>query len=555
VPAPRGAIFDRNGELIADNVPGYALSFLPAPRDSIRRKLEFIAPLLGMRPERVEQLMTRRNQLPGQPLVVANELSFDQVSALEERRVQLPGMVIEMQPKRHYPAGDVVAHLVGYVGEISETELARPEYEGAVPGQVIGKAGLERQYESLLGGRPGARFVEVDARGRIVGEFEARKTVEPTAGQDLHLFLDLDLQRWIAHIFPDTMKGALVAIEPGTGHVLAMYSNPGYDPNDFVGGISPSLWRQLNTDQRKPLLHRSTTGLYPPGSTFKLFTAALGLELGVVDPKAYMPIPCRGGMQYGNRYFRCWYRNGHGALDMAGAIQNSCNVYFYQLGLKIGLDRMLEEATRLGFSTRTGIDLPVERAGNFPNGPQWYKKRFGWAPTPTEVLSLAIGQGANDQSPLKMAQLYAALGGDGTIPPPRLAAEGPVVGEGLNLHISKENLATLREGMRRVTAPGGTAGMSALEHWDFVGKTGTSQNPQGADHGWFTGLAGPKGGEPEIAIAAIVEHGLHGSTAAQYAAKAADYYLRRKHGMAIDSIQTLREHMLVGRPTPWAQWR
>jgi penicillin-binding protein 2 len=458
-----------------------------------------------------------------------------------------------MQPKRYYPAGSVVGHLVGYVGEVDELELARPEFSDYLPGQTIGKAGLERQYETLLVGEPGTRYVEVDAMGRIVGELQARPQVDPVPGQDIHLTIDLELQRWVARIFPDSMRGALVAIEPRTGEVLAMYSNPAYDPNDFVGGISAELWRQLNEDEAKPLLHRAATGLYPPGSTFKIFTAALGLELGVVDPLAVMPIPCRGGMQYGDRYFRCWDRNGHGALDMMGAIQHSCNVYFYQLGLKIGLERLLSEATRLGFSTATGIDLPVEQRGNFPDGPGWYRRRFGWMPTPTEVLSLAIGQGANDQTALKMAEFFAALAGDGRVPAPRLARNAPER-EGLNLSIDPAHLTLLREGLRRVTATGGTGQMAALEHWAFIGKSGTSQNPHGKDHGWFAAMAGPKGGEPEIALAMILEFGERGSTVAQYVAKTADYYLRRKYEMPTDTIQTLREHLLTGRPAPWA-WR
>jgi penicillin-binding protein 2 len=498
--------------------------------------------------------MLRRDKNAGNPLIVATNLTFDQLAALEEWRAFIPGLVVEMQPKRYYPEGSMVGHLVGDVGEVNEAELARPEFSEYAPGQSIGKAGLERQYEELLAGTPGTRYVEVDALGRILGELQAGSLVPPIPGEEIHLYLDLDLQRWVARIFPDTMRGALVAIEPRTGEVLAMYSNPGYDPNDFVGGIRADDWRRLNSDEAKPLLHRAATGLYPPGSTFKVFTAALGLELKVIDPNSVMPIPCRGGMQYGNRYFRCWDRNGHGAVNLAGALQHSCNVYFYQLGLKIGLDRFLKEATRLGFSTRTGIDLPVEQRGNFPDSPEWFRRRFGWLPTPTEILSLAIGQGPNDQTPLKMAHFFAALAGDGSVPAPRLS-EHTVIGAELNLNIVPEHLAILREGLRRVTRPGGTAGGSALEHWDLMGKTGTSQNPHGKSHSWFAAMAGPKGGDPEIALAMILEFGESGSTAAQYVAKTADYYLRRRYDMPIDTIQTYREHLLAGRPARWAEQR
>jgi len=550
--APRGAIFDRHGEIVAENVPGYSLALLPGHRDSIRARLDRLAPILGLSEAAIEKLMARRSKAPGQPLLIASDLTFDQLASLEEMRAFLPGMMIEMQPKRHYPAGPVIGHLVGYVAEISEDELERPEFDDYLPGQMIGKAGLERQYESLLAGQQGTRYVEVDAMGRIVGELPDWTRVRPVPGRDLELTLDLELQRWVARIFPDSLRGALAAVEPKTGEVLALYSNPSFDPNDFVGGISPERWRELNEDPAKPLLHRAVAGLYPPGSTFKIFTAALALDLGVVDPRAVMPIPCRGGMQYGGRYFRCWKREGHGSLDMAGAIQHSCNVYFYQLGLKIGLERLLLEATRLGFSSPTGIDLPVERKGNFPDGPEWYKRRFGWLPTSTEVLSLAIGQGANDQTALKMATFFAALGGGGRIPAPRLARHLEPK-PGMDLEIAPQHMAILLEGLRRVTAPGGTAHLAALEHWDFIGKTGTSQNPHGKDHGWFAALAGPRGGEPEIAIAVIVEAGEKGSISAQYAAKVADYYLRRKYGMEPDTIQTLREYLLAGRSTQWAR--
>src|SRR5690606_35855246 len=300
-----------------------------------------------------------------------------------------------------------------------------------------------------------------------------------------------------------------------------------------VGGVEAGYWRELNTDDGRPLLHRAAAGLYPPGSTFKLATAAIALELKLLDPKAVMPIPCRGGMQYGNRYFRCWEPRGHGSLNLADAIANSCNVYFYQVGIQIGLERFLREASRLGFTRKTGVDLPaeLESAGTFPDEPEWWRRRFGYNATPTEVLSIAVGQGPNDQTPLKMRHFAAALAGDGRLPPPRIAADSAPPGpeEGINLNIAAENLAHIREGMRRVVAPKGTAHLSSLEHWELLGKTGTSQNPHGKDHAWFIGIAGPKGGAPEIALAAIVEFGESGSrTAAPLVAKAADYYLRRK---------------------------
>ncbi len=552
LPAPRGTIYDRNGRIIADNMPGYTLSLLPAPTDSLERTLERLAPLVSLPPDGVAAALARHRRAPAFPVVVATDLSFDQVSRLEERRDMLPGIFIDMRPKRRYTGGPAIAHLVGYTAEISERELGEAEFAGYTQGQQVGKAGLEREYQHLLAGKPGFRYVKVDARGHLVGRFRPRPQQPPVPGQDLHLYLDLPLQEFVAHIFPDSMRGAIVAMEPGTGHVLAIYSKPAYDPNDFIGGVSTKVWRGLRDDPAKPLLQRASAGLYPPGSTFKLATAAIGLELGVIDAKAVMPIPCRGGMQFGDRYFRCWDRKGHGFVTLPDAIKLSCDVYFYQLGLKIGLDRFTAEGTRLGFSEKTGIDLPVERAGNFPDSPDWYRRHFGWKPTSAEVLSLAIGQGPNDQTPLKMAQFYAALAADGRVRSPRIAAVGDS-GQVWDLHISKESLGWLREGLRRVVASGGTAGLSRLEHWDLLGKTGTAQNSHGADHAWFVGMAGPRGGDPEVVVAALVEAGAHGSEAAQYAAKAADYYLREKYHMPIDTIQTLKEHLLAGKPAPWAQ--
>lgn len=556
LPAPRGTILDRGGRIMADNVPGYALSLLPAPADSLERSLERLAPYLDLTPEGIQSMLERQRRHPQQQLVVSTDISFDRVSAIEERRPMFPEVLIEMRPKRHYPAGPAAAHLVGYVGEISETELMDTTWSGYVAGRLIGKSGVERQHERDLSGRAGVRYVEVDALGRIVGDYPHQDEVAPIPGNPVRLNVDLELQRWIARILPDTLRGAVAAIEPETGAVLALYSTPPFDPTEFVGNVSHARWRELRQDSARRLLDRSISGVYPPGSTWKLATAAIALELGVVDPEATLPMPCRGGMRYGNRYFRCWESTGHGSLKLAEAIQHSCNVYFYQVGLQIGLQRLLEEGVRLGFRAPTGVDLPAERAGTFPDGLEWYERRFGWAPTEAEVLSLAIGQGANDQSVLKMAHFFAALATDGTVPAPRVAADAPADSTGgLNLRISPENLEWLREGMRRVTGPGGTAYGSALEHWDWMGKSGTSQNSQGEDHGWFVGIAGPRGKPAEIVVAVAIEAGQRGSDIAQYAAKASDYYLRKKHGMSIDTIQTLREHWNSGRPARWAVWR
>jgi penicillin-binding protein 2 len=554
VPPPRGAILDRYGELIAGSVPGYTLMLLPASRDSLRTKLRGLAPILNLAPERIESLLERQRRTPHQPLVVSSNLTFEQVSAIEEQRARMPGILIDTSPKRYYPAGPAVAHLVGYLSEIGEKELDQPEFAGYRQGRYIGKAGLERQYELMLGGQPGTRFVEQDALGRVRGEFAPRPQLPPVPGQDLHLYVDAGLQEYMRRIFPAGKRGAMAAVEPRTGHVLALFSTPAYDPNDFAGGISGEQWTKLATDPERPLLPRALAGLYAPGSTFKLATAAAALELGVLDPLGYMPQACRGSYYYGNRFFRCWQQNGsHGFLNLPDAIRNSCNVYFYQVGLRVGLEQLIHRVNRMGFSSRTGIDLPNEVAGVYPNELDWYRRRLGYQPRTAEVLSLAIGQGPNDQTVLTMAQFFAALAGDGRVGPLRVAVEAPVdENGGVDLGISKENLAWLRDGLRRTVAPGGTAWRSSLEHWELSGKTGTAQNPHGNAHGWFVGMAGPWGEEPEIVVAAIVEAGESGSgAAAPLVAKAADYYLRRKHHMPTDTIQTYNEYVAAGRSVTW----
>jgi penicillin-binding protein 2 len=432
------------------------------------------------------------------------------------------------------------------VGEISERQLEDSvHWAGYKMGQMVGKSGIEREYDRVLGGEDGERYVEVDARGKVIGTLAPSESKEPVAGRDIQLTIDVKLQRFAHSIWPKDKSGAVVAMVPSTGEVLLLYSYPTFDPNELIGGIPRELWRSLNSDKRHPLLNRSTVGIYPPGSTFKIATALIGLERGVITPTTRMPLPCTGGMTYAGRYSRCWKPEGHGYQDLAGAIANSCNVYFYQLGIWLGLNRLATEGTRLGFSRKTGVDLPSERSGTFPSGVDWYKKRFGWTPTPSEVMSLAIGQGPNAQTPLRVAQFFSALAGDGTAPRPHLLKGLRSKTPETDLRMSPKVLREVRVGLSRVTEPGGTAYFASLRRWKLYGKTGSSENSQDPEHthAWFAGFAGPPGGEPEIAVAAVVELGGHGGvTAAPIAAKVADFYLNEIHGFKTDpEHQTLAE--------------
>ncbi|HEX2207900.1 MAG TPA: penicillin-binding protein 2 [Longimicrobium sp.] len=558
IPAPRGTILDRDGEVVATSITAYSIAVLPGDSALVRNTLNDLAPFLGLAGEDLEELMEKRNRRPHDLLEVTNRATFSQAAAIEERRAAFPNLMVVERPQRFYPAGEAIGHITGYVTEITREQLELPEYRQAdyKQGRLIGQAGIEKEYELTLAGRDGARFVEVDAKGRVV---DPRATVgarAPVPGSPIKLTLDLKLQEYTHQIFPDTMKGAVVAMVPSTGEILTLYSHPSYDPNAFVGRIPPRLWGALNTDPDKPLLDRTITAQYPPASTFKTLTAAIGIRRGLVTQSTRMPISCTGGMAYAGRYSRCWYRRGHGSLDLAEAIENSCNVYFYQLGIRIGLQEFTRAGVRLGFTRRTGIDLPAEKSGIFPSGLDWYKERFGVPAVPSDVMSLAIGQGPNAQTPLRMAYVYSAIAGNGTAPPPHLVTNDSTADQpsGIDLELDATGLEALWEGLRLVTEQDGTALQSSLARYKLYGKTGTAQNPQGPDHGWFVGFAGRPGNNPEIVVAVIVEHGLHGDAAAPLAAKIANFYLDKKYGHPFDPEPTLGERWRAGRSGTNGQW-
>ena len=487
-------------------------------------------------------------------MLVSVDASFDAVAAMEERRTSFPRLLIEARPKRRYPAGGAGAHIVGTVGEVNEAELNTPDYEGVEPGRIVGRSGIEAQYDPVLQGQPGTRFVEVDAAGRIVGSFRGVRTMPEEPGSDVELNVDLGLVEWIHHIFPEGGSGAVVVLDVETGGVLALESFPSYDPNVFAGVVDPAEWNRLVGDRDTPLYNRAIMGTYPPGSPWKLATAAIGLETGAVTPTDRMPVACTGAFRFGNRIARCWDEEGHGSLDLAGAIANSCNVYFYQLGLSIGLEQLLARSNRMGFGDQCGIDLPSEGSGIFPHGVEYWEERFGYRATQGEVLNLAIGQGPNSQSPLKMAQFLVAIARDGSAPAPTLNRAAPVE-EAWRLDVSEESLVEIRSGMSSVMEPGGTAYMSSLEYFEMLGKTGTAESGDGREtHAWFTGMAGRFGGPPEIVVVVLVElAGTGSAVAAPIAAKTADYFLRGEYDIARDTIQTLREYLFAGRSTEaWA---
>jgi len=526
LPAPRGIIYDRNGNVIAENVPGYSVSVLAPTADSLRAMLHRLSETIPLSPDQIEVAVRRYRRAPNRPTAILGDASFDIVSVLEEHRVEFPGLVIQSAPKRHYPDGAAVAAFVGYTGEITEGELASRAYRGYKAGQQVGKGGLEKEYEEKLRGKEGIRFVEVDARGRVVREAGAREDLLPEGAPPLYTNIDLDLQRYMVSLFGDSLQGGAIALDPVTGEVLALQSAPTFDPNRFIGGIPADYWRELNTDPRRPLYNKVIQGRYPPGSTWKLATATWAIENGIVTLDDLMPTPCTGGFQFGNRYFHDWDPHGHGSITLAKAIEVSCDVYFYQLGLKIGITRLVAGGVALGFRDRTGIDLPNESAPIFPYSEDYYNKRFGprgW--NTSVVLNLAIGQGENSQTVASMARFYTALATDGEAARPSIVRRTQPQRTPI-FHLTDAQMSGLRRALTGVVAAGGTAAASHVEGLVIAGKTGSAQNTedQSKTHSWFVGFA--PADHPRIVVAVLIELGGHGGHAARLASAIMARYLK-----------------------------
>lgn len=509
LPAPRGTIYDRNGLVIAENVPGYVVSVLPGRRDTIASTLKRLAGHLDLSRERVDELIATNRARPNESLEVLDDASFAQVTFIEERRPQFRRVVVEPRPQRRYPNGPAVAHIIGYVGQISPLELENPRYEGYEAGRTIGKDGLEAQYEPLLAGDRGVRYVEVNALGSVVRDFDVGRGQPAMPGNDLQLGIDLELQVMADSIFPEGMRGAIVAIDPANGEVIVAYSHPTFDPNGFIGGIPTSLWNSLRDDPDKPMLNRVSTATYPPGSTWKLVMSTIGMKTQTLTIDTRHQHACAGSLRYGNRAFRCWKSSGHGSLDLSGAIKNSCNVYFYQVGQGIGLDPLMAGVEALGFGERTGIDLPFEMAGRFPQSRDYFDQQYGprgW--TESVVWNLSIGQGENDQTLLGLARFYAALATGESPVRPHFARYENLAEQRVDwdLDLPEARRIELVDAMARVVnEPGGTAYGNRLQKWTLAGKTGTAQNPHGAPHSVFLGFAPAY--DPRVVVAAIVEQG------------------------------------------------
>jgi penicillin-binding protein 2 len=510
---PRGTIYDYHGAIIAENVPGYSVKLIAPSADSLRAVLARVRQVVPLDSGQISEVIRRFQTARYQPVVVLGDATFETVSKLEEHRVALPGLVIQAEPKRLYPAGRAVAHLVGYVGEVTDADLENERYEGLNPGAMVGKAGLELAYDDTLRGTEGVRYIEVNARGRLVREEASTASLPPTPGQPIRTTVDLDLQRFIDSIWPAGVRGAMVAVTPA-GEIRALYSSPTYDPNAFIGGISPQLWRALNSDEARPLLDRAIQARYPPASPFKLAISAMALRRGLIGLDTHMPVPCRGGLRMGNRVFRCWKKEGHGSLDLIGAVAASCDVYFYQVGLRLGLDAIIEDGVLMGFKDKAGIDLGNEVGPIYPSSTAYFDRLYGprrWSP-PATTLNFAIGQGENTQTVVNMVHFYAGLAGNGEEQAPYVVRPRPG-SKPRSLGLTPGQLDGLRHALIAVVERG-TAAASRRLDLQVAGKTGTAQNPHGKDHGWFIGFA--PADNPRLVVGGLMEFAEHGTVVAPY---------------------------------------
>jgi penicillin-binding protein 2 len=529
--APRGEILDRNNKKIAENVIGYSVTLLAQNEDTLKATLDRLRGAVNITSKQFQDAIKRFRRDRTRPTVILQDASFDVVSVLEEHRIEFPSLNIQSSPKRIYPDGQAVGAFVGYISEISDNELKSLSSEGYKSGQLVGKQGLEKQYEKELRGREGVQFVEVDARNRIVQNGRAREDVTPQQGPPLYTNIDIDLQEYVHGLFADSIAGAVVAMIPKTGEVLALYSSPAIDPNRFVGGVSSAYYDSLRNDPREPLYNKAVQGQYAPGSTFKLATSVIGMEDSLITLDSHMPTACNGYYYFGNRTWHCWKKEGHGSLSLAGAITQSCDVYFYQLGQKIGLTRLVAGGISLGFDTRAGIDLPEEKRPIFPNNANaYFNQKYGvrgWT-AGSQELNMAIGQGDNAQTVVNMAKFYSALATDGNVPTPQIKRGPPQRVKGMN--ISQDQLVQLRKAMMGVVEAGGTAAASAISGVKVAGKTGTAQTMRFSKEGkplyyaWFAGMAPAE--DPKIVVVVMVPNvTFEGSGSAHFATAIIAHYL------------------------------
>jgi penicillin-binding protein 2 len=537
--APRGLIVDRKGEILVKSRASYSMYIVPYEVKALDEVINRLANVLVIDPTDLRTKIKIGWQGKFLPIRLIRDVDFKTVAYIEEHELDFPGITFQVESTRQYPENNMGSHIWGYVGEVTESELAKPKYASYTIGDIMGKEGLEKQYEEELRGQNGYKYLEVTAAGRVLGEYPDKPRLNPVRGSILNLEIDWGVQEVAEQELAAQGSGAIVVIDPRNGAVRALASVPEFDANAFSGVITPAEWKAVSEDSLHPLFNRAIKGTFPPGSTMKPFTAAAGLEYGGVTIDTRFDA-CRGAKAFGNRVFKCWEKRGHGSLGMIDAIIRSCDVYFYQLGVREGLNAWSKMAVGCRFGQKTEIDLPGELSGLAPSQ-EYFDRRYGHAGwTKYLVVNLSIGQGEVLVTPLQMAALYAAIANGGDIYKPRLVSKivtpvgdstvlpPEIVGR---LPMSQATLNVLHVALIGVVnSGGGTAHQAAVKGFTVAGKTGTAQNPHGGDHAWFVCYAPAE--NPEIAVAVLVENAGHGgSIAAPVARKVMEKYF----GVAVDT--------------------
>ncbi len=540
-PPPRGRIFDRHGTLLVNNIPSFNLYVVLGDIKERATVLRRISHIIKVPAEEINhRIQKRKNSDPYSPIKIEEDLTMREVAIIEGHGLELPGVKIEAEYKRHAVYGPMAAHLLGYVGEITHDQLKSEKYEGIKSGTIIGQYGVEQSLNTVLMGIPGEKKIEVDALGH---EQQVVQETLPLRGDDIFLTLDHKAQQAAEKALADR-PGAIVALDPRNGDLLAMVSHPSFNPNEISGGISTKTWQALIKDKKRPLTNRTIHGKYPPGSVFKIILSAALLDTKTVTARDQ--IECKGSTHLGDREFKDWKKTGHGKVDIHRAMVESCDVYYYEKGLELGVDNIAKYSRIFGLGEPTGIDLAYEKKGLIPTK-KWKKKHLKEPWYPGETLSVSIGQGFVSTTPMQLATMISAVAGEGIWYKPRLLIKTRenLTGkyneaeftQGRKIPISTETLAIIKKSLAGVVAETkGTANKSKSDLVSIAGKTGTAQvvgretmefddvTEAFADHAWFAAFAPVE--NPRIAVIVLVENGGHGgATAAPLARNIIEAYL------------------------------
>ncbi len=533
IPPFRGMILDRKGNVLVDNRPSYDLYVVPEDVQNRAQLLKNLNRLAGLDPEMVEQKLKEASPRPFRPVCLAKDISRDKLGVIETHRFNLPGVIIKVEPQRHYVCGKLAFHLLGYLGQIGENQLRSGQYPDNKPGDLIGRSGVELKYQSFLSGTVGGEQVEVDAAGRKIRTISMKS---PLPGTNICLTIDRDLQLSAEKALIEK-KGAIVALDPSTGEVLALASSPSVDPNLFIGGIDESTWKAIASSKDYPLQNRALSGQYPPASVFKIIVALAGLEEGAIDPEE--EVNCKGYFFLGRHQYNCWKKHGHGIMDLHSALVESCDVYFYQMGKQLGVDTIARYAKKFGLGKMSGFGVGQEREGLIPTR-TWKLKKIGAPWQEGETVSMSIGQSFLLVTPIQAATMIASVFNNGILYRPQVTKWvglsdtdkihefAPKVAGKIN--ISQSHLEIIKNALIGVVnETHGTGSKAWMEGMTVAGKTGTAQvvaakknDAQNGnedeiplhhrDHAWFVAVAPAE--SPRIAVAIVIEHGGHGGSAA-----------------------------------------